>query len=244
MRRTGVALFPPLVWPLVADERIRRWIRSHKLAVFCAGAALAVSAFFIIERNFTLHDFAVVAGGRPVADVARQVISFRLTELGELISGLPAGKLRFVPGIAFQAAGLLALGLVVAGSAVRRKIGPMEIFLLSWFAVLGVWPYYDPRFWIPAIPVMTIYAWIALRRLLPPAASRTVLTTYLILFCAVGTATLGSSTLLSFAGDDFGARYTNGNDRDTYCAFFGHCPGGFDAARVDPKELHVLKVYR
>jgi hypothetical protein len=64
---------------------------------------------------------------------------------------------------------------------------------------------------------------------------------YVLMFVVLGLVTLASTTVMSFSGP----RFTDGYPlyRPTYCAAW-HCKEGFDATKVDPDALHLLRSYR
>jgi hypothetical protein len=245
MRRVGVALVPPLVFMIVCNAQfkplLKRLSPGTKLIIVVACAFVAVATAQLITQTSTLSDFIAAANETRIFTLALQTLSYRLTELGELLVNIPVSKLPTTVHAMVPWIGLLPLLLTLFGLATkRREIGPTEVFLVCYMVILFAWPYYDTRFWLPVIPLLIAYSALAITSFKLPNG---VITTYCSVFAACGFVAIAYSTRISFAGTEFPDRYGDGTLRPTYCAAFQSCRGGGDSDKVDAKVLHLLQEY-
>jgi hypothetical protein len=246
VRRVGVTLIPPLVFMIVCSSQFRSELKCLALRTKLINVAVFVfvclGTMHVLKKTSTLSDFVGVTSKVKVSALALNILSYRLTELGELLGNLPVSKmptkLHFVvPGV-----GLLLFLFILVGLAMkRRKITPTEVFLLCYMGILFAWPYYDARFWLPVIPLLIAYSVLGVKRLRFP---KSVVTIYCIIFASLGLGAIAYSTRISFAGSRFPDRYGDGSLRPTYCAAFQSCQDGGDPNKVDAKVLRLLREYK
>ncbi len=137
--------------------------------------------------------------------------------------------------------GLILFLLTIVGLATKRRdIGLTDVFLVCYMGILFAWPYYDPRFWLPVVPLLIAYLVLAIKSLRLP---NSMVMIYCIVFSTLGLVAIAYSTRITFAGSAFPDRYGDGTFRPTYCAAFGSCRDGGDPNRVDPKVLRLLRAY-
>ncbi len=221
-RRNGIALVPPLLWVLYKQRRI---------LILPALAAVALT----IRLTSTLTDFHNTVAGHTLIDSAIQIAGFRAMEFGEIAANLPAIALPPIGQIILPCLGVILMALIAAGIAMRRKLfGPIELFFLSYAAILFVWPYYDPRFWLPVLPLIFAYASRAFPKILGPA--------YLMLFSMIGALVLIASIRIAYAGPNFPDAYGNAQFRPTYCAYYRSCSA--DPQQIDADGLRLLQSYK
>jgi hypothetical protein len=237
VRRIGVSLAAPLLWTVLSHSgRRRHWTA---LSTWC-GAAFVAIAWTTVQTS-TLRDRAGVVEGQSAAYVVSHTIGFRLRELGELALNVPSAILP-APAI-FVCAGAVVALLVAVGVARRsRPPGPAEVFLGAYTAVLLMWPYYDPRFWLPLIPLLIAYAALGAAR--AGDLARTAADAYLLLFAVLGVFVLVASTRTTFAGPNFPDAYGDREFHATYCAAFGTCTGTPNEKPVNVDGLRLLQTYR
>lgn len=227
IRHNGIALAPPLVWMLYRRRRV------FVLPVIAAVAAAS------LRITSLLPPFQKTVEGHTLLDSIRQILGFRFLELGEVAVNIPAVALPPAGPAILAFVGMLVLSLIAAGIWMRPRkfLGPVELFFLGYAAILFIWPWYDPRFWLPVLPLLFGYAGSALRRL-PSQA----LLVYTMVFSMIGLAVLAQSIRITFAGADFPEAYGNAQFHDTYCAFYRSC--SFDPRQVYPDGLRMLQQYR
>src|ERR1035437_1351297 len=213
-----------------------------KAAIVLVAASVGAAIVWAVRTTSTLLDFSVVLKGHTVIDSVVGILGFRLKELGEITVNLPFAALpRMVQDI-LPVIGILALSLVFAGVAWRKQFGVVETYFSSYVAVILVWPFYDPRFWLPVIPFLIAYSGVALRRLIQSKIVLYVFEGYVVIFAVMGLGTLAADTTVSLSGPGFADAYTNGRYHSTYCAVW-HCKE-VDLAKVDLDALHLLHYYK
>jgi hypothetical protein len=115
------------------------------------------------------------------------------------------------------------------------------MYLLFYVIIIMNWPYYDPRFWVPILPLLVVVilqtpfnniAWLK-------GVSRLYLTAYLALglFAAV------YSLYIGLDKERFAQKQAAGVYRNEYeIEFFGK-PQSDTATHVDQEVLNILKKY-
>ena len=174
------------------------------------------------------------------------ICAFRLTELGEIAVNLPHAALpAFVQHVHLLSfIGALGFVLVLVGVAARRKqFSVVDVFFISYLAVLLAWPYYDPRYWLPVIPLLIGYCALALKLVVRYRVAKSVAGAYLAVYFIIGLAALASNTSLSYADrSTFGDVFPVGAYRSAYCAA-SYCKDDHPSA-IDPDVLHLLATVR
>jgi hypothetical protein len=246
VRRVGVALVPPLVFMIVCRPQVKSLLKRLSLRtiliIVVVSVFVGVGTMYVAAKTSTLSDFIGVAKKVKISTLVLQILSYRLTELGELLGNFPLSKMPTKLHVMVPWIGLLLFLLTIFGLATkRRKISPTEVFLVCYLGILFVWPYYDARFWLPVIPLLIAYSVLAVKSLRFPKG---VVTIYCIVFATLGFVAIAYSTRISFAGSKFPDRYGDGNLRATYCAALRPCGDCGDPNKVDAKVLRLLREYK
>ena len=249
LRRIGFALIPALVWTIVAHPHAGECLRRFSLGAKIVAASMAAIAgaitLWIGSKTATLIDWHIVRTGHSVIEFERQVIDFRFSELGEMAFNMPRVSFPAAVQNVLPFVGVAVFGCVLAGGILKRRFGPTEAFILSYIAILFLWPFYDPRFWLPVIPLLIAYAGLAVRRLVDRyPLLRTATAVYPAAFAIVGATMLASSTAMTFAGANFPNVYRDGLYGPTYCAVYRSCDGPPNQGTVDKFALHVLQTFK
>lgn len=248
VRRVGVALIPAALYLLVVEYDVRA--RLKRLSVRMKGAAVLAAAAasslvgYVIYGTSTLRDFLGAFKNGSLSDMAGRILTHRFQELGEIALNIPAAAVSPNGRHILVMVGILIFALVSAGVRSRRtQSGVVEVYLIVYVAIIFVWPFADPRFWLPVIPLLIAYSGLALRRLARGAVARELLRGYVVLFAVMGLLALATTTSLSFSGARFPDAYAYREFRPTYCAAW-HCQGDFDATKVDQDGLYLLRRYK
>ena len=90
--------------------------------------------------------------------------------------------------------------LILAGFwARRRRFSPVDAYLLGYFGILFLWPYDDPRFFAPVLPLLFALGWIGLRSFPIEARNlRRLAIAYSIVFCVFGTVAMSDSLYVTY----------------------------------------------
>jgi hypothetical protein len=249
IRRIGIALIPPLVWIVFFRPEVRLCILRlpirMKIAATLLLASLSVAVGWIIYATSTLRDLNGVLAGRGVVEFVFSIASFRLKELGEMTINLPSGVLPHAIQHLLPLVGAVTLLLLIGSiGSRRRQLTVLDVFFVSYASVLMMWPFYDPRFWLPVAPLLIAYVGLLYQKIARSGTAKYakfVFRGHALVYSIMGILTLASSTVLSVSGSRFGDVYPE--YRSTYCAA-GYCSGGFDETKVDEDGLHLLRAFR
>ena len=231
VRTVGVALLASAATTVACHPLILRHVparlRFGSRTVFAAGTlalttflALATTDWFraIFTNSYFLSLIAFLRGETAVSP--GQVLSWRLTEISALVLNFPLpanlGILPAIPG----AVALPALVCVMRSNWDAHR--PWILYAGLYMGILLLWPFTDPRFLLPLIPLTILLVVSAAKRFTKKSAGRRVFTlAYLVAFVALGVAALGYNTRLSLAGERFASLYGLPDTRATYAHAFG-----------------------
>jgi hypothetical protein len=255
IRKIGITLIPALLWMLVGRSEVRRSFAQLSLAMkialgflvaFITGALAWLFLATSMTRSFAMIDTAsaVIAGHAPI-DAVAGILAFRAKELGEIAVNLPYPVLPPLIQHSLPFIGAVVFLLVSGGLfSRRRRLGVVDIFFLSYGLVMLLWPYYDPRFWLPVLPLLIAYIGLSIKYCFQKGISAHIFDIWALSFATLGLLVLVSSTIVSFAGSGFGDRYYTERYHSTYCAA-GYCTGVSDLAQpVDSDALQVLQAFK
>jgi hypothetical protein len=244
VRKVGVALVPPLLFMIVYSSHFKSLLkhlsRRTKLMILVVSVFVGVATLYVVAKTW-LSDSMGGVKGSSASTLGLQILSYRLTELGELLVNIPMSKVPAELHFMVPWIGLPLFLLTLFGVATkRREIGPTEVYLICYIAILFAWPYYDARFWLPVIPLLIAYSLLAVKRLKLP---NNVVAIYCIAFATLGLTAIAYSTRISFSGSAFPDKYGDGQLRPTYCAAFQSCERNWDPGKVDNRVLRLLRDY-
>ena len=249
IRRIGVALIPALLYTIVFQSEMQLYLlrvfrRKTTMIVLAASVAASFCALAVvwgIRTASTLLDLGALLKGHVLLESVSGIVSFRLKELGEIAANLPYPALPPIVQACIPIIGVLVLSLMVAGVAWRPQFGVVETYFVSYSAIILVWPFYDPRFWLPVIPLLMAYSGLALKRLAQNRITVRMVEGYVMMFVFLGISSLASDTRVSFSGSGFADLYSEGRYHSTYCAVWP-CKD-LDSTKVDPDGVHLLRYY-
>ena len=177
-----------------------------------------------------------------------QILQWRFKEWAELFFNMPSNKvLNYLPAKAgnafFVVAGVFFLAWFVYVFISRKASIPtvVRIYLVFYSVILFSWPFYDPRFWVPVVPLL---AAVILQT--PTEKSKTArgfFSLYLVFYMILGIAALSFATYLCFNKKEFARHHANGVYRNEYETHFYGKPLSDTAKQVNPFVLHVLDKY-
>jgi hypothetical protein len=254
VRSVGIALIPAFLWMVISHPKVKKYLKAtavrvaiSTMGVLACGAVLARSSI-VADLNLWFRNFELSMRSHTLTNLASTNLGFRLRELGEITANVP---FIVVPEFARQVipwAGAFLLTGLMSGLFLQRKtFGPTEVFVISYLAILIAWPYYDPRFWLPLIPLLISYCTLTMKRLAArhPYLPGTLLGAYLAFYSLIGMELLVSSTMITFSRSAFLTIYVPENQYGSaYCAVLGPCKDGFDPRAVDQNVAHLLRLYK
>ncbi len=247
-RIIGIALIPALVVALVfpngAAWRAIERLMARKLvvagAIVCVIAGSAATIWLSSETDYGV-EFAKrhrELGGMFAAIVTQ--VEMRLNELGLAGLNLPASAMPARLAAAVYAAGACVGTLLVMGLwHLRRHADPALMFLAAYFVILIAWPFLDPRFLLPAVPLGIACIMLAWRGLNFGKLGKFIGWGWVCGYAGLGVAALGMTTMVTFSGEQFPESYNHGGQfQASYQAAWGQ---PHDPLKVMPQALQVLK---
>lgn len=261
VRTVAVTLFPVIAICLVAHAEIGPRLRSFPRRPAAVAAVVLLAGLLgwlglwlllkckwyetqFLGNNSYFQALLKHFGNSFLSRLLIDNVPQRLLELGEILMNLPAGKL---PGARHvcMAAGAAAWAAAGCGTWRTLRSGshlPLPLYFASYSVLMLLWPSYDPRFWLPLLPVLAMLLLQGVRPLLPRQAVRAAVGVYAAGFVALGFAALGFSARLSLSGRDFGEHYGNDQVQMTYrYALDNGKP--VDMRKVSARMVRVLKTY-
>jgi hypothetical protein len=251
VRTVGMAFLPALMLAAVGPEqRFRRiatetWSRRRNAVIFGAGACAVVggvaAALVMTKTQYGREATEIYTHDGPLR-VALDIIRYRLSDLGHPIFNVNEGSVPPGLRIVVYAAGALGYAALFAGFwRSRRSFGPAWVYLAAYCAIFLVWPYSDPRFWLPVFPLAAGLIVQGLGVLWELRIVRALGVVYVVCFTALGAAAMAYSTRITFAGDRFGSVFGDGKSlKDSYQKAIG-LP--YDESNVLPEAVEVYERY-
>jgi len=236
LRRVGIALIPPFVWMLAAHQETRVFVKCLPAKMkfpgilFLTGIVAAVVWEVYSTSTFQAGLLELRLYG---ADKLLRTPVWRLAELGEIAINVPSS---LFSSYVHPVIGLLIALLILKGLLSRRQHPVVvDIFFISYVAVILAWPFYATRFWLPVLPFLIVYAAIPVRRFFQKEICKFAVVAYATLFAIFGVVQLASLTTISISGSRIGDVYRTGVYDKAYCVA-GFCrqkPDSTEVADVD-----------
>ena len=139
--------------------------------------------------------------------------------------------------------GLCGIGYLLYLLLRRNSKTPVSvrIYLLCYLAVILNWPYYEPRFFVPVLPLFVAVILQHLTAALPPV--RTLMALYSIAYVAAGVAAITYYTYTSLHHEALAVKQDAAIWRNEYESLFFGKPLSDTATMVRPGIVRMLKKY-
>jgi len=205
VRTIGITLFVTLAWSMGQHlgvlEALRRLKRRQLIAAVASLCSLVFVALIVFQNAKYVREAIAVFAKQGTNQSIRNFFLFRVHEIGELTLNVPASKLGPLASLVWVSG---AIGIAILAFSVRRwKLGTVEVYLASYAFVMILWPYCDPRFWIPVLPLAFAELFSSLRPWEVIGWKRRIWLSYAIVYGLFGIAALGFSSRITFSGRDF-----------------------------------------
>jgi hypothetical protein len=239
------AIAVDLLWQF--KEQQMNFFRRNKLLV--TGVLVALVVLVVV--------FSKVVGINHYGDVLREHfkeaplfrrIGWRFKEWGEIFVNTPSNKvidrLAGRPGeIGFMLVGLCIFSWFMWMLFSRRNAYPVYIkfYLVFYCLIMFNWPFNDPRFWVPVMPIMAVVVLQGSIGSTPLA--RYVKFIFLAVYVALGVFSAGYMVYSSFDKVFFVRNQAKGAYRNEYETHFYGKPQTDTAKKMDTLALHVLEKY-
>lgn len=103
--------------------------------------------------------------------------------------------------------GLIPTLLIILWGRRAGFRGPAAVYVVTYIVVLIVWPFYEPRLWIPIIPLLVLYGVRVARSFPPTRRVRIAIAAYVALYAVGGIMSLAYITRATLAGKNFMSVY-------------------------------------
>jgi hypothetical protein len=251
-RTVGISLLPALVLGVIYEYRteLKRIVQKNKLLVVgviivgVAGVVFSASKLKITDYTQLLKEHF----SHGVANFFIENFKNHFSDLTEVFLNMPASKLiGYIPGglgpVVFVTLGVGFLVWVLYNLFSKSSRIPffIRMYLLFYIIIIMNWPYYDPRFWVPVLPLMVIVILQTPWNQKPwlKVLSRIYLAVYLLL----GLMAAAYSLYNGLDKERFAKTQAKGVYRNEYeIKFFGKAQTD-TAIYIDPEVMNILKKY-
>ncbi|MBN9385235.1 MAG: hypothetical protein J0H74_31045 [Chitinophagaceae bacterium] len=246
-RSVGVVLAVTLVAGFLWQYRKALLALISKNRVVVGIAVLVFIGVVVFSRQLGLNHYGGVFSkqfkeGLTVATMFR----WHFTEWAEMGINISALKVEgYYPraGILFLIAGILFFAGLIYLLLFRKNQVPfiVKVYLLFYSILMFNWPFYDPRFWVPVLPLVLA---VILQYPLPrPGWRRGVTVVAFAGYMLLGVLAVGFFTYTSLNKKVFVRTQANGVFRNEYETFFYGKPTQDTARVIDPVILSVITRY-
>jgi hypothetical protein len=220
VRRVGIALVPAVLYAIRPSKRqmssLKAFLLADKLRLFGVGGVLLgiiAGAALVFRRLLYLPDFHF--GGSFGEAIVNQ-LSMRMTDFAELLINAPSAKLGRLYPLIFVAGAALTVLIFIGLWETRRKLHTMHIYFICYLAILSIWPFFDVRFWIPVLPLITITVVGAISHWSRFRFIHYLTTIYLGYYAILTIVAILYTTRITLAGGSFPEIYGSGSAREAY----------------------------
>lgn len=251
-RTIGIALLPALFLGALWHhrERLKRIVQEHK-GWLALGLVVLAGALYFSARQLKILDYTKAMQGqyqdRSGVSVLLENLQMHFRELGEVLVNMSGSRLSgFLPETAgaflFFLLGVGCLCWIVYVTLSKKAGIPayIRLYLLFYALIIFTWPYYDPRFWAPLVP---LFAAILLRTPFRWPLLRSLAKLYLGCYLAAGALAAAYSLSIGFNKAEFARKHANGVYRNEYETHFFGKPLSDTAVKTDPKVVELLNKY-
>ncbi|HEU4471615.1 MAG TPA: hypothetical protein VFR58_11055 [Flavisolibacter sp.] len=250
-RAVGISLVGALCAGIVWQHKdeLLRIIKKNKLVLVVLALVLVVVVFF--ARQLKLVDYTSLLKEPLEQGIGNFVLTnlrWHFTEITEVFLNIPFLKVQgYVPGgmgkTIFVLLGILLYLWFLLTMFSKRSTIPafIRIYLVFYSLIIFNWPYYDPRFWVPVLPLMVAV-------MLQAPFNRTALTrlfgrVYFAVYAILGLVAVAYGLYVGLDKERFARQHAAGYYRNEYeIHFFGKTLSD-TAVQKDSNVIEILKRY-
>jgi hypothetical protein len=250
-RTVGITLFPALILGIIWQYRneLKRIIVKNKILVIVLLLAGVGMIFF--AKQLKIVDYTSLLKGpleKGLGNFIGENLKNHFTELAEVFINMPINKVEgYVPGgmgkALFITLGVACLAWILISLFSSKSKIPFFIraYLLFYIFIIFNWPYYDPRFWVPVLPLLVI---LVLRTPFTLNSVVKILSRlYLAVYLALGFAAAAYALYNGFNKERFSRTQAAGDYKNEYEVHFFGKPLTDTARQIDPNVVEILKKY-
>jgi hypothetical protein len=250
-RSVGVALAAALVVSLIWQYRkeLIQLIQKNKI-ITGLGVVIVIGVAFFSKQLGLNHYTGVFTKQFDEGLGLSTILQWHFIEWAELSFNTSSVKLLpYLPASVgkwlFVLAGIIFFAGFVYLLFFRKSNIPFIIkaYLFFYSLLMFTWPFYDPRFWVPVVPLI-----IAIIIKSPTAFSRPVIVkrlafVFVAAYTLLGLLSVGYMTYTSLNKEVFARTQANGVYRNEYETVFFGKPQSDTARLVNSTTIHVLERY-
>ena len=248
-RTVGVVLVAALFLSLIWEYRKQLIVLVRKNRILVIALICIAIVVLVFSKQLGLNHYTGVMS-KQFNDGLRfsDVIGWHFSEWGEIL--LNVSRLKIIPMLPGQSGTWLFLLLGIVGVIgfiyicfIRKNRIPFVVksYLLFYFLLMFNWPFPDPRFWVPVVPL--IAAVIGQTDFSFSRPAKLFSRFYLLLYSALGIFSIGYVTYTSFNKKEFAKTQAKGLYRNEYeIHFFGKTLSD-TATQVDANLVEFLRKY-
>jgi hypothetical protein len=213
IRIAAVALIPPMLWCVlqmirsaVGTGRKQRMLAvgGSALLLFVVALALAVSEHGTLSR-YLAEGLVELTRRSPVAFLIKRA-EFTFRGAGELVTNAPVRQMLWLKSTV-TLIGLVSIVVFARGISRMQFSGTIRVYLLTYMAILVAWPFFDPRLWMPILPLLVL-GMVTLVHSSPRSPRvQLAVAAWAFLYIGFGAAALAYTTRISWSGENFRSRY-------------------------------------
>ncbi|MFI5124737.1 MAG: hypothetical protein ACHQDF_05380 [Chitinophagales bacterium] len=248
-RTVGIALVAALCLGLIWEYRkqLSSLIRKNKILV--AVILLCMAGILLFSKQLGLNHYTGVMSRQFKGGVYfSEMLGWHFREWGEISLNISVAKVIGLLPAAPVIGLLIAFGiLMVAGFLficfIKKNRTPfiVKAYLFCYMFLMFNWPFSDPRFWVPVIPL--IAAVIAQTAFNGNKWLKMPLIFLFIVYATFGILSVGYMTYTSLNKKVFAKTQAAGVYRNEYETHFFGRPLSDTATRIDPFVMSVLERY-
>jgi hypothetical protein len=248
-RTVGIALVAALIVSLIWEFRKQLLEIIKKNRILVLFLLLSISIVLIFSKQLGLNHYTDVMSkqfneGLRFSDMVR----WHFSEWGEIL--LNASRFKVINLLSatlgnwiFTILGILGIGGFIYICFIKKNSIPFIVksYLLFYIILMFNWPFQDPRFWVPVIPL--IAAVIIQHSFSKNQLIRLFFFIWLIVYSAFGLTSLGYMTFTSLNKKELSKTQAKGVYRNEYETHFFGRPLSDTVTRVDPYLVDFLNRY-
>lgn len=248
-RTVGVTLLVALFLSLVWEYRKQFFILLKKNKIVATLILFCIIGVLIFSKQLGLNHYSGVmskqfSGGLEHAEV----IKWHFSEWGEILTNTSKAKMiSYLPASVgawlYICIGILGVCAFVFICFIQKNKIPFVVktYLFLYLLLMFNWPFQDPRFWVPVIPL--IAAVISQTSFVRLAIARIFSSFYFWVYLILGIASLTYMTYTSLDKKVFSRTQAKGVYRNEYEIHFFGKPLSDTAMHIDPYLVEFLKKY-
>lgn len=249
-RTVGITLVAAFVVSLLWEYRKKLIAFILKNKPIFISVLLAVIVVGVFSRQLGLNHYLMVFSKQFNEGVTfSEVLRWHFIEWTEISVNIPFTKVvDYMPSlvkILFLIGGVILFVGTLIILFLRRLEIPFVLssYLIFYSLLIFNWPFYDPRFWVPILPIC-----VAIIVQTPISFNKSKmlkwgLVTMTVMYSLLGVMSVGYFTYTSFSKSALARTQANGVFRKEYEAAFDARPEQLNTLKADSVVVHLLKRY-